>query len=337
MSTKMGSTLESRVARILGKLVSAGLARNLQSQDRVRDSNGCIRKIDFSMTLCTNLVEIDVTIECKYKTKPLSLDDIDQIKTYKRELPERNIFWLVYEGSLSDNVREALKNLGISAYSVDELRAIVDDRIAKYGIRANPIAASRVGKMFHLLMTDVGYIPLSDEVRPFLAALDADDPERVLIDLLIELKNNGGTMREAEDILDELRYECGDDATCDLIDHVRDDYIDWERGLFGLQFDYEQLMEACKANSQPESSARYLIESSSFWRDLARRYDLIKLIQDGQGDVIRNAIDEYLSGHECRKRYIFSNDFDEAFVKNNLADTETEGGKLSVLRRRKQT
>jgi hypothetical protein len=69
----------------------------------------------------TSAVEILVSIECKAKGRTISLDDVDQLKTFKQELPERNIFWLVYDGTINDSLRRALKSHGISAYSKAEL------------------------------------------------------------------------------------------------------------------------------------------------------------------------------------------------------------------------
>jgi hypothetical protein len=127
-----GSAFEQRVLSALQKLEQIGFARQIKLQDRVRDVDGHVRKIDISCILCTLVIDLRLSIECKSRERALSLDDVNQIKVFKRELPERNLFWLVVEGPVGTHVLEALKRAGISIYQIDDLESIINDIHAKY-------------------------------------------------------------------------------------------------------------------------------------------------------------------------------------------------------------
>jgi hypothetical protein len=131
-TNRRGYTFEESVYAEIRRLEEIGFARDIRRQERVRDRNGNYRKVDVSFILVTWAVEILVSIECKSKGRSISLDDVDQLMTFKRELPERNIFWLVYEGSVNSSVRRALKSNGISAYSGKELFRIIKSLVQAY-------------------------------------------------------------------------------------------------------------------------------------------------------------------------------------------------------------
>ena len=125
-STSRGARFEARVHKAIERLERIGFVRDLRSQDYVKDRDGNSRKVDLSFVLCTWAVEILVSVECKSRNRPISLDQVDQIKVFKTELPERNIFWLVVEGDTGENVKVALESAGISLYVIDDLERIID-------------------------------------------------------------------------------------------------------------------------------------------------------------------------------------------------------------------
>jgi len=125
-STRRGSRFEARVRKSIKRLEKLGFARDLKSQDYVKDRDGNLRKVDLPFVLSTWAVEILISVECKSRNKPISLDQVDQIKVFKNELPERNIFWLVIEGDAGENVKIALESAGISLYNIADLERIID-------------------------------------------------------------------------------------------------------------------------------------------------------------------------------------------------------------------
>lgn len=143
MKKNDGSSLERRTESIIQKLVDVGLAKQLCLHDTAQDRDGLGREIDLTFVLCTNLVDVRVSVECKSRKKPLSLADIDQIKTFKRDLPGRNVFWLVFQGALGANARDALSKSGISFYSVQELETIVAGIVTEYHKRREGVHAAQ--------------------------------------------------------------------------------------------------------------------------------------------------------------------------------------------------
>jgi hypothetical protein len=89
------------------------------------DRDGQTRKIDITFVLHTWAVDILVTVECKSHATALTLDEVDQLKVYKHDIPTRNVFWLVTDGHVSSSAAEALKSAGIAIYHVQELEDIV--------------------------------------------------------------------------------------------------------------------------------------------------------------------------------------------------------------------
>lgn len=127
-----GPLFESRVVDAIRSLEQIGFARGIRTQETVVDRDGHPRKLDVSFVLCTYAIELLVSIECKSRKRPLTLDDINQIKTFKHELPERNIFWLVVEGSAGENVIAALRSAGISYYEIEDLEARIGRIVDSY-------------------------------------------------------------------------------------------------------------------------------------------------------------------------------------------------------------
>lgn len=107
-SISRGSRFEIRVSQAIRRLETIGFAKDLKLQDRVKDRDGHARKVDLSFVLCTWAVEILVSVECKSRNKLITLDEVDQIKVFRRELPERNIFWLVVDGDAGATVNKGV-------------------------------------------------------------------------------------------------------------------------------------------------------------------------------------------------------------------------------------
>lgn len=127
-----GIKLETRMRAAIEKLEKIGFAHDIKVQDQVKDRDGNIRKVDLSFILCTCLVDILVTVECKSRERTLTLHEVDQLKVLKTELPGRNIFWLVVDGEVSETVRTALKSAGIIHYSIDGLEQIIESICNQY-------------------------------------------------------------------------------------------------------------------------------------------------------------------------------------------------------------
>jgi hypothetical protein len=121
-----GPRFEERVCDALRLLENVGLATDIKRQDYVEDRDRNQRKVDISVTLRTNIVHIRVSMECKSRERTITLDEIDQIKMMRLELPERNIFWLIYEGQLGQNAAKALRRAGIATYSIEQFERIID-------------------------------------------------------------------------------------------------------------------------------------------------------------------------------------------------------------------
>lgn len=116
-----GVQFEARVLALIRRLERVGLATNVEHSTVVIDKSGVPRQVDISFTLRTLVVDIRVTVECKSKTRSLSLEDIDQIRLLRASLPARSIFWLVSESGLSANAASALLADGISHYAYKDL------------------------------------------------------------------------------------------------------------------------------------------------------------------------------------------------------------------------
>lgn len=126
-SNLKGKNFEERVFIAIQRLEDLGFARELKFQDKVLDKNGNSRKIDISFILCTDMIELRISVECKSRERNLTLDDINQIKIFKSELPERNLFWIVTDSNAGENVLKSLKNDGISFYEINELELIISN------------------------------------------------------------------------------------------------------------------------------------------------------------------------------------------------------------------
>jgi hypothetical protein len=151
-----GYLLEDKVAELLEHLGSRGLARDIKKNAYVKDRDGNMRKLDISFVLITDLVEINVTIECKSKDNPLSIDHTDQIKTFARDIPGRNIFWLITEAGLNAHATTAVQLAGISHYTLTELRSLIETIIKRYdslGIEGLRTASTMFGRMHAALMS----------------------------------------------------------------------------------------------------------------------------------------------------------------------------------------
>lgn len=157
MQNMKGRDFERKIFILINGLEEVGLAKSIKLQDHVTDRDGNQRKIDLTFILCTNLVEINITVECKSKTRTISLDDIDQIKTFKNELPERNVFWFIYEGTINDNVRKSLRAKGISYYSYTQFEQIVKSILKKYSKLKGKIDSSKSVATMLSMMNPVAY------------------------------------------------------------------------------------------------------------------------------------------------------------------------------------
>ena len=127
-----GRGFEDRVTNAIKKLQKIGFACAIKAQDRVRDRDGNVRRVDITFVLCTWAIELLISVECKSRGRPVSLDDVDQIRVFKQQLPERNLFWVVSEGPIGENALRALKSAGISAYQIEELELIIGDICRAY-------------------------------------------------------------------------------------------------------------------------------------------------------------------------------------------------------------
>lgn len=154
MTNTRGVEFEKRVFESLNRLAELGLAKDIICQDHVVDRDRNIRKIDYTFVLRTNLADLLITIECKSKKRPLSLDDVDQIKIFKQELPERNLFWLVSEGSINTSASLALKSNGIKVYTIEELEDIVESLVLHFKI----IGKSEKGISSNFLPMDIFFL-----------------------------------------------------------------------------------------------------------------------------------------------------------------------------------
>jgi hypothetical protein len=120
-----GTNFEDKVYALLLELETVGLVHSVKKPDYIKDWYGNTRRVDVSFYLRSIAVEVLISVECKSHERPLAIDQIDQIRTFKNDLPRRNIFWLVFEGELNQNVMKTLKESGISYYSYDELKGLI--------------------------------------------------------------------------------------------------------------------------------------------------------------------------------------------------------------------
>jgi hypothetical protein len=132
MPAQRGSVFEERVLSAIKKLEAIGFAKALTFQDRVRDQDGNVGKIDIAFVLHTHLIDLLISIECKGRERPISLVDINEIKLLKQGLPERNLFWLVVEDAADANSLKSLGGAGIAIYDIDTLEELIDDINNKY-------------------------------------------------------------------------------------------------------------------------------------------------------------------------------------------------------------
>jgi len=154
--SRRGYLLEDKVAELLGHLGNRGLARDIKKNAYVKDRDGNTRKLDISFVLVTDLVEINVTIECKSRDSALSIDHTDQIRTFARDIPGRNIFWLITEAGLNASASTAVQQAGISHYTIAELRDLIETIIKRYdslGIESLRSASAMFSGMHAALMS----------------------------------------------------------------------------------------------------------------------------------------------------------------------------------------
>lgn len=131
-SSNRGTRFEERVFLAITKLEQKGFAKRITLHDQVADRDGNTRTVDLTFILQVLFVEILVSVECKSRGRHLSLGEVDQIKTFKQELPERNIFWLVSEGGIGKNAAKALKKAGIAFYQIKDFEDIIDEICSRY-------------------------------------------------------------------------------------------------------------------------------------------------------------------------------------------------------------
>jgi hypothetical protein len=120
-----GTELERAVYRLLSQLEEVGLVYDLRMPDYVEDVHKHLRRLDLSFHLRGVGIDVLINIECKGRKRPLTADQLDQLKTFKSEILDRNIFWFVYDGELTQSARETLDDCGIPYYRLDELDAAI--------------------------------------------------------------------------------------------------------------------------------------------------------------------------------------------------------------------
>ncbi len=288
MFSNTGTNFEKRVFEILHHLVDAGLAKELRRQKYVKDRDGNTRKIDLSVVLCTNLVDLLVSIECKRKRRSLSLDDVDQIKTFKRELPVRNLFWLVYDGVINDSVRRALQNNGISAYSGDELERIVTDVVNTFRSSAGAINQAR-SQIRHFSVMDTYMQSHAENGLHSIIAADF----RAFDDVWRMFSAEASRMhQQIEEMWAPPYAKFSDNELKPFLQAVNSP--DPEGWLVRLLIDF-------KDSGGTEEDAEAILE----WLKITtgdgadERYDVISKVED------------YLGGWEDRAKHIFEDDFNE--------------------------
>jgi hypothetical protein len=160
MPAQRDSVFEERVLLAIKKLEAIGFAKALTFQDRVRDQDGNVGKIDIAFVLHTHLIDLLISVECKGQERPISLADINQIKVLKQGLPERNLFWLIVEDAADANSLTSLSGAGIALYDIDTLEKLISDINDKY--RKSDIGKARceakmLSKIWPSMFWEVSY------------------------------------------------------------------------------------------------------------------------------------------------------------------------------------
>ena len=126
-STAIGRALEDRVHDALNRLQRVGAVREVFRQHATKDRDGANRKLDFSFVLVTPPIDVNITVECKNTSRRIGVSDIDQIRSYKRDIPSRNVFWIIASQPTTASASKLLDSLGIRAFTIEKFENVTNE------------------------------------------------------------------------------------------------------------------------------------------------------------------------------------------------------------------